>query len=60
MPMIQSLMNEGIAPREPDEQILILNIIHWNMQMLETSSKWVILFELPFQYRYDVRDVAIA
>jgi hypothetical protein len=41
-------MDEGIAPREPNKEILILDVVDRNMQMLEATSEWIVLLELPF------------
>ena len=47
-------MNEGIAPRKPGEKIFVLDVVDRNMEMLESTCKWIVCFKLPFKNRDNV------
>lgn len=57
--VVQTFLDEAVAPWKPFEKILILYIIHWNVKMLITTYKWNVVFKLPIEHRNDVRNVAV-
>ena len=57
--IVQPLLDEGIALRKPLEKIFILDIVHWNVQMLIATYEWSVILEFPVQHRDNVCDVAV-
>lgn len=58
-PVVQSCLDEGIAPREVFDEIFVVHIIHRNVQMFKVLDQRRIIMELPIDHRDDVSNIAI-
>ena len=55
----ESLVNEAVAPREPFEEVLVVDVIDGDVQMLVALDEGRVVVEFPVDNRHDVRDVAV-
>ena len=44
-PIVQALLYKDIRPRKPLEQILVIDVVHRNMQMLESFDERSLVLE---------------
>lgn len=58
-PIVQTLMDEVIAFGEPLKEVLIIDIVHWDVKMMIAACGWRIVLELPVDSGDDVRDIAV-
>lgn len=57
--IVQTLMDEVIAFGEPLEEVLIIDIVDWDVKMMIAACGWRIVLELPVNSGDDVRDIAV-
>lgn len=56
-PVVQTIMDKGIAAREVLEDVGVIDIIQRDLEMLKSSNEWRILCKLPVDRRNDMCDV---
>jgi hypothetical protein len=58
-PVVQPLVDEGVASRKPLDEVFVLNIVDGNVQMLVAFDQRRFIGKLPVYDRDNVRDLAI-
>jgi len=59
VPIVQAVVNEGIAPREPCEKVFVVDVIDRNVEVLITTDERCIVVEPPIKHRHNMRDIAV-